>query len=147
MRSLGVGRCLTARLTVFLLTWAAAHNPSEAASHWQNVLMGLTTPNPVGIRAHVAHPFRFAALRYRSVSPLRTKKSCFKLTHQVRKVLTVLPTVFLLAAFLASVWTTGSLQASVPRYSVDMQNSRRISDNLEETEFPFQKLWQTDLEG
>ena len=66
------------------LTWAAAHNPSEAASPWQNALMGLTTPNPVGIRGtyapidtsdsglgpkdDVAHPFRFAALRYRSVS-------------------------------------------------------------------------------
>ncbi|MCL2120645.1 MAG: hypothetical protein FWH28_00160 [Clostridiales bacterium] len=65
--------------------------------------MGLTTPNPVGIRGtyapidtsdsglgpkdDVAHPFRFAALRFRSVSPIRTTNSCFKLTHQVRKVL------------------------------------------------------------
>jgi len=51
-----------------VLTWAAAHNPSEAASPWQNVLIGLTTPNPIGIHGKAAHPFRFAALRYRSVS-------------------------------------------------------------------------------
>ena len=53
-----------------------------------------------------------------------------------------LPVCLLLLLFAAE-----PLRASVPRFGVDQQNSRGISDSLEETGFPFQKLWQADLGG
>lgn len=39
------------------------------------------------------------------------------------------------------------LQAAVPRFGVDAQNSRRILDPLEKTGFPFQKIWSCPLGG
>ena len=53
----------------------------------------------------------------------------------------MLVTMLCAGATLSPVW------ASVPRFGVDQHNSRRITDSLEETGFPFQKKWQTDLGG
>ncbi|MDR1194786.1 MAG: PQQ-like beta-propeller repeat protein, partial [Peptococcaceae bacterium] len=53
-------------------------------------------------------------------------------------------------ALLLTLSVTGadnSLGALVPRFGIDQQNSRRINDALEDTGFPFQKVWATDLGG
>ena len=53
---------------------------------------------------------------------------------------------FLLAIGLLAT-AAAPMLAQVPRYGVDQSNSRRITDPLEETGFPFQKLWEADLDG
>lgn len=50
-------------------------------------------------------------------------------------------------ALLVSSIAAGPLWGAVPRFGVDQQNSRRITDSLAETGFPFQKAWQTYLGG
>ncbi len=39
------------------------------------------------------------------------------------------------------------LRADVTRFGVDQFNSRSVSDSLEDTGFPFQEMWETDLGG
>ncbi|MCL1805264.1 MAG: PQQ-like beta-propeller repeat protein [Clostridiales bacterium] len=39
------------------------------------------------------------------------------------------------------------LWGAVPRFGVDQQNSRKIYDSLEDTGYPFQKIWEADLGG
>ena len=64
--------------------------------------------------------------------------------------LIAVPIAVLIAALVTTLFVSAALSpawASVPRFGVDQQNSRQITDSLEETGFPFQKKWQTDLGG